>query len=77
MTASHPIGVDEDLEDYVSRALTHVQHASTHEYANTSPDEPLNCLRLVLMAKGQPQMILANQSQLIHSKEITINQLGC
>ena len=54
MTASHPIGVDEDLEDYVCRAPTHVQHASTHDYAITSPDEPLNCPRLVLMAKGQP-----------------------
>ena len=55
LTASHPIGVDEDLEDYVCRAPTHVQHASTHDYAITTPDEPLNCPRLVLMAKGQPQ----------------------
>ena len=77
MTASHPIGVDEDLEDYVCQAPTHVQHASTHDYAITSPDEPLNCPMLVLMAKGQPQkLILANQSQLIHFKEITRNQLG-
>ena len=52
LTASHPMGVDEDLEDYV---CTHVPHASTHNYAITSPDEPLNCPRLVLMAKGQPQ----------------------
>ena len=55
MTASHPMGVDEDLEDCVCRAPTHVQHASTHDYAITSPDEPLNCPRLVHMAKGQPQ----------------------
>ena len=55
MTVSHPIRVDEDLEDYVCQAPTHVQHASAHDYAITSPDEPLNCPRLVLMAKGQPQ----------------------
>ena len=55
MTASHPIGVDEDLEDYACRAPTHVQHASTHDYAITSPYEPLNWPRLVLMAKSQPQ----------------------
>ena len=55
MTASHPIMVDEDLEDYVCQAPTHVQHASTHDYAITSPDESLNCPRLVLMAEGQPQ----------------------
>ena len=55
MTASHPIRVDEDLEDYVCQAPTYVQHASIHDYAITSPDEPLNCPRLVLMAKGQPQ----------------------
>ena len=40
MTASHPMGVDEYLEDYVCRAPTHVQHASTHDPAITSPDEP-------------------------------------
>ena len=55
MTASHPIGVDEDLEDYVCRAPTYVQHTSTHDPAITSPDGPLNCPRLVFMAKGQPQ----------------------
>ena len=55
MTASHPIGVDEDLEDYICQAPTHVQHASTHDYAITSPDEPLNHPRLIFMAKGQPQ----------------------
>ena len=55
MTASHPMGFDEDLEDYVCRAPTHVQHASTHDYAITSPDEALNCPKLVLMAKDQPQ----------------------
>ena len=55
MTASHPIGVDEDLEDYVCQAPTYVQHTSTHDPAITSPDGPLNCPRLVLMAKGQPQ----------------------
>ena len=54
MPASHPIGV-EDLEDYVCRAPRYVQHASTHDYAITSHDEPLNCPRLVLMAEGQPQ----------------------
>ena len=55
MTASHPMGVDEDLEDYLCQAPTHVQHALTHDYAITSPDESLNWPRLVLMAKGQPQ----------------------
>ena len=55
MTASHPIGVDEDLEDYVHRASTYVQHTSAHNSAIISPDEPLNCPRLLLMAKGQPQ----------------------
>ena len=55
MTASHPLGVDEDLEDDICRAPTHVQLASTHGPAITSPDEPLNCPRLVLMAKGQPE----------------------
>ena len=29
MTASHPIGADEDWEDYVHRASTYVQHTST------------------------------------------------
>ena len=33
MTASHPIGVDEDLEDYVCQVPTHVQHTSTHDPA--------------------------------------------
>ena len=37
MTASHPIGVDEDLEDYVCRAPTHVQHASTHDPCHYLP----------------------------------------
>ena len=55
MTVSHPIGVGEDLEDHVCRAPTHVQHTSTHDYAITSPDEPFNFPRLVLMAKGQSQ----------------------
>ena len=55
MTASHPIQVDEDLEEYICQAPTHVHHASTHDYVITSPDEPLNCPRLVLMAEGQPQ----------------------
>ena len=55
MTASHPIGVGDDLEDYVCQAPTYVQHTSTHDPAITSPDGPLNCTRLVLMAKGQPQ----------------------
>ena len=55
MTVSHPIRVDEYLEDRVCQAPTHVQHTSTHDPAITSHDEPLNCHRLVLMAKGQPQ----------------------
>ena len=55
MTASHPIGVDEDWKDYVRQASTYVQHTSAHNPAIISPDEPLNCPRLVLMAKGQPQ----------------------
>ena len=55
MTASHPIGVDDDLEDYVHRASTYVQHTSALNPAIISPDKPLNCPRLVLMAKGQPQ----------------------
>ena len=42
------------------------------------PDETLNCPRLVLMAKDQPQYeILATQSQMVHSNQITRNQLGC
>ena len=55
MTASHPIGVEEDLEDHVCQAPTYVQHISTHDPAITSPDEPLNWPRLVLVAKGQSQ----------------------
>ena len=55
LTASHPIGVDENLEDYVCRAPTYVKHTSTHDLTITSPDEPLNWPRLVFMAKGQPQ----------------------
>ena len=53
--ASYPIGVDEDLEDYVYQAPTYVQHTSTHDPAITSPNESLNCPRLVLMTRGQPQ----------------------
>ena len=55
MTASHPIEVDEDLEDCVCQAPTYAQHASTHDYAITSPDETLNWPMLVLMAKDQHQ----------------------
>ena len=65
MTTSHLIGIDGYLEDHICWALTHVQHTSTHDYAINSLDEPLNCPRLVLMAKGQP-----------HFEEITRNQLG-
>ena len=78
MTVSHPIRVDEYLKDHVCQASTCVQHTSTHDTAITSHDEPLNWPRLVLMAKGQPRkMILANQSQLVHSIRIMRNQLGC
>ena len=77
MTASYLIWVDRYLGDHICGAPTHVQHTSTHDYAITSPDEALNCPRLILMAKGQPQkMTLANQSQLIHFEEITRNRLG-
>ena len=55
MTVSHPIGVDEYLEDCVCQAPTCVQHTSTHDPAITSHDESLNWPRLILMAKGQPQ----------------------
>ena len=54
MTASHPIGVDEYLGS-VPWAPAPVQRTSTHDCALTSHDEPLNCPRLVLMARGQPQ----------------------
>ena len=54
MAASHPLGVDEYL-DSVPWAPTPVQPTSTHECAITSLGKPLYCLRLVLMAKGQPQ----------------------
>ena len=55
MVASHPSGVDGYSEDSVSEAPIHVQSTSTHDHAITSPDEPLNWPRLILMAKGQPQ----------------------
>ena len=54
MTASHPRGVDEHL-DSVPGAPIPVQPTSTQYCVLTSPDEPLNCPRLVLMVKGQPQ----------------------
>ena len=55
MVASHPSGVDGYSEDSVSEAPIYVQSTSTHNHAITSPDEPLNWPRLILMAKGQPQ----------------------
>ena len=55
MTASYPLGVDEYSKDCICLAPTHVQPKSTHGHANTSTHEPLNCPRLVLMAKGQLQ----------------------
>ena len=55
MVASHPSGVDGYLEDGIAKAPLHVQPTSTHDHAITSPDEPLNSPRLILMAKGQPQ----------------------
>ena len=55
MSASHPCGVDGYSEDSVSEAPIYVQSTSTHNHAITSPDEPLNWPRLILMAKGQPQ----------------------
>ena len=55
MTANHPIGVDEDLEDYVCQIPTHVQHISTYDPGITSPNELLNWPRLVRVAKDQPQ----------------------
>ena len=55
MNVSHPIRVDEYLEDHVCQVPTHVQHTSTHDPDITSHDEPLNWLRLVLMAKDQLQ----------------------
>ena len=77
-TVSHPIKVDQYLEDRVCQAPIHVQHTSTHDPAITSHDEPLHCPRLVLLTKGQPQEeILSNQSQLVQSNRITRNQLGC
>ena len=75
--ASHPNGVDGYSEDSVSEAPIYVQSTSTHDHAITSPAEPLNWLRLILMAKGQPQkMVVANQSQLVNANRITRNQLG-
>ena len=55
MTASHPIGVDEYLKDCIHQEPTQVQPNSTHGHVITSPDEPLNWPRLVLLAKDQPQ----------------------
>ena len=55
MVTSHPSGVDGYKKDSVSWAPIHVQPTSTHDHANTSPHEPLNCPRLVLMARGQRQ----------------------
>ena len=55
MVANHPSGVDGYSEDSVSKAPINVQSTSTHNHAITSPDEPLNWSRLILMAKGQPQ----------------------
>ena len=55
MVTSHPSGVDGYIKDSVPGAPIHVQPTSTHDHAITSPDDPLNCPRLVLMAKGQPQ----------------------
>ena len=55
MITSHPIGVDGYLKDGIAKAPLHVQPTSTHDHAITSPDEPLNSPRLILMAKGQPQ----------------------
>ena len=55
MVASHPSGVDGYSEDSVSESPIYVQSTSTHDHAITSPDEPLNWPRLILMAKGQPQ----------------------
>ena len=54
LTASHLIRVDEYL-DSVPWAPKAIQPTSTHDCTLTSSDEPLNCSRLVLMAKGQPQ----------------------
>ena len=54
LTASHSIRVDEYL-DSVPQVPTSVQPTSTRDCTLTSCDEPLNCPRLVLMAKGQPQ----------------------
>ena len=55
MVASHPSVVDGYSEDSVSEALIYVQSTSTYNHAITSPDEPLNWPRLILMAKGQPE----------------------
>ena len=55
MTASYPMGIDEYSKECICLIPTHVQPKSTHGHTNTSPYEPLNCPRLVLMAKGQPQ----------------------
>ena len=55
MFASHPSWVDGYSEDSVSEGPIHVQSTSTHNHATTSPDEPLNWPRMILMAKGQPQ----------------------
>ena len=62
LTADHPKGVDEDLEDYVYRAPTHVQHASTHDYAITSPEEPLNCLKAGPYGQGSASINDLGQS---------------
>ena len=62
LTVSHPIGVDADLENYACQVLTQVQHTSTHNPAITSPDEPLNWPRLVLMAKGSASINDLGQS---------------
>ena len=51
MVASHPSGVDGYSEDSVSEAPIYVQSTSAHNHAITSPDEPLNWPRLILMAK--------------------------
>ena len=55
MVASHHSGVDGYSEESVSEAPIYVQSTSTNDHAITSPDEPLNWPRVILMAKGQPQ----------------------
>ena len=49
-----PVGLM-DIQRTVSLRHQYVQSTSTHNHAITSPDEPLNWSRLILMAKGQPQ----------------------